>query len=190
VGLKEYLKKRNLHTSRVPRNFSKKKFTGGKKSGEPEAIIQSSPKKNIYVIQEHHASHLHWDLRLEFDGVLKSWAIPKVPPKKKGIKRLAISVEDHPINYAKFEGEIKDGYGKGTVKIWDKGNYKLIEKDVGTQGRTPRRCETPKNILKNIFTKGKIEIEIHGKKLNGKYVLVKTHYGNKPEKSWLFFRTA
>jgi len=173
VGLREYLKKRNL-----------------RKSGEPKAIVEKSvAKKNsgyrrIFVIQEHHASHLHWDLRLEFDGVLKSWAIPKQPPKKKHLKRLAIQVEDHPLSYAKFEGEIKEGYGKGIVKIWDKGNYKLIEKDVGTQGRTP------KNILKNIFTKGKIEIEIFGKQLRGKYVLVKTHYGSKPEKSWLFFRTA
>jgi bifunctional non-homologous end joining protein LigD len=147
VGLTEYKKKRNL-----------------KKSGEPEAVVKKSVRK-IFVIQEHHASHLHWDLRLSMDGVLKSWAIPKVPPKTKGIKRLAIAVEDHPISYAKFEGEIKEGYGKGTVKIWDKGTYELIWKD-----------------------KKKIEFEIHGDKLKGKYVLVKTNYGSKPEKSWLFMK--
>ncbi|MCW8966686.1 MAG: 3'-phosphoesterase [Candidatus Pacearchaeota archaeon] len=149
MSLKEYKEKRNL-----------------KKSGEPTATIKNKKSdKKLYVIQEHHASHLHWDLRLSINGVLKSWAIPKEPPKTKGIKRLAISVEDHPISYAKFEGEIKEGYGKGTVKIWDKGTYDLIQKD-----------------------KKKIEIEIHGEKLKGKYVLVKTHYGNKPEKSWLFMK--
>lgn len=148
MSLKEYVKKRNL-----------------KKSGEPKPIVKKSSRKKIYVIQEHHASHLHWDLRLSMNGVLKSWAIPKVPPRTKGLKRLAIAVEDHPASYARFEGEIKEGYGKGTVKIWDKGTYELIWKD-----------------------KKKIEIEIHGEKLKGKYVLVKTHYGSRPEKSWLFMK--
>lgn len=167
MSLKEYKKKRNL-----------------KKSGEPEAVLKKdSSDRKIYVIQEHHASHLHWDLRLEFDGVLKSWAIPKLPPKTKGVKRLAINVEDHPISYAKFEGEIKVGYGKGIVKIWDKGTYKLIEKNSEAPKGVPR------NIFKKMFTKGKIEIKIHGEKLKGKYVLVKTNYGSKPEKSWLFFKT-
>ncbi len=105
-------------------------------------------------------------MRLEIDGVLKSWAIPKEPPTKTGIKRLAISVEDHPIEYAKFQGTIPEGqYGAGKVEIWDKGNYELKEK-------------TPK----------KIEFVLHGKKLKGNFVLVKTSYGNKPKKSWLFFR--
>jgi DNA ligase D-like protein (predicted 3'-phosphoesterase) len=99
------------------------------------------------------------------NGVLKSWAIPKSPPTKKGIKRLAISVSDHDLDYADFEGEIKEGYGKGSVKIWDKGSYKLLDKD-----------------------KKKIEIEIKGKKLKGKYILLKTSYGKNPEKSWLFFK--
>jgi DNA ligase D-like protein (predicted 3'-phosphoesterase) len=120
----------------------------------------------IFVIHKHHASHLHWDLRLEMKGVLKSWAVPKQPPVKKGIKRLAIQVEDHPKSYAKFEGEIPEGqYGAGKVEIWDEGTYKLLEK-----------------------TKEKIEVEFSGKKLKGKYVLVKTNYGSKPEKSWLFMR--
>ncbi|MFH1801242.1 MAG: DNA polymerase ligase N-terminal domain-containing protein [archaeon] len=120
----------------------------------------------IFVIHEHHATHLHWDFRLELDGVLKSWAIPRQPPRTKGIKRLAIQVEDHLKSYANFEGEIPEGnYGAGKVKIWDKGTHKLIEKN-----------------------KDKIEFELRGKKLKGKYVLVKTNYGSKPEKSWLFFR--
>ena len=120
----------------------------------------------IFVIHEHHASHLHWDLRLEIGGVLKSWAVPKQPPRTTGIKRLAIQVEDHPRSYANFEGEIPEGqYGAGKVKIWDKGKFHLIEK-----------------------TKNKIEFERSGLKLKGKYALIKTNYGNKPEKSWLFMK--
>ena len=119
-----------------------------------------------YVIQKHHASHLHYDLRLEMNKVLKSWAIPKTPPARRGIKRLAIQVKDHPLGYEKFEGEITEGYGKGTVKIYDSGTYKLIKK-------------TPKEII----------IEINGKKLKGEYALIRTSYGAKPDKSWLFFKT-
>ena len=118
----------------------------------------------IFVIQKHNSSHLHYDFRLEFDGVLKSWAIPKEPPKEKGVKRLAIEVEDHSLDYANFEGEIKEGYGKGTVKIWDRGTFNLIKK-------------TPKEI----------EFELKGKKLKGKYVLLKTNFKDN-KKNWLFFK--
>ena len=119
-----------------------------------------------FVIHEHHASHLHWDLRLELDNVLKSWAIPKELPLEKDIKRLAIAVEDHSLSYINFEGDIPEGhYGAGEVKIWDKGTFKLIE-------RTPK----------------KIQVEFKGKKLSGKYVLIKTDYGINPEKNWLFFK--
>ena len=150
MSLKKYKQKRDL-----------------KKSGEPEGKLKkSSGKKLIYCIQKHNASHLHYDLRLEMNGVLKSWAIPKEPPRVKGVKRLAVMTEDHPIGYEKFEGEIpKDQYGAGKVKIWDKGDYELKNKD-----------------------KKKIEIILYGKKLKGHYVLIKTSYGNKPEKSWLFFK--
>jgi DNA ligase D-like protein (predicted 3'-phosphoesterase) len=119
---------------------------------------------SIFVIQFHRASHDHYDFRLEFDGVLKSWAIPKEPPIEKGIKRLAIEVEDHDLSYASFEGEIKEGYGKGTVKIWDKGKFILIKR-----------------------TAKEIEFELKGKKLNGKYILLKTSFGKK-ENSWLIFK--
>ena len=81
---------------------------------------------SIFVIQEHNSRNLHWDFRLQIGGVLKSWAVPKQPPRTTGIKRLAIEVEDHTLGYAKFEGTIEEGYGKGTVKIWDNGTYKLI----------------------------------------------------------------
>lgn len=135
------------------------------KTPEPKAT-KSSSKKRIFVIHDHKASHHHYDLRLSMNGVLKSWAVPKIPPTKKGIKRLAIQVEDHPLSYAKFEGTIPEGnYGAGTVKIWDNGTYELKEKSAK-----------------------KIEIIFHGKRLKGEYVLIKTNYGAKPEKSWLFFK--
>jgi len=121
----------------------------------------------IFVIHKHFASHLHWDLRLEMDGVLKSWAVPKEPPMTKSVKRLAIQVEDHSLNYADFEGEIPEGnYGAGKVEIWDNGTYELIEK-----------------------SNKEIKIVLHGKKLKGKFVLVKTKYGKQKGKSWLFFKT-
>jgi len=144
----------------------------------------------IFVVQEHHARNLHWDFRLEIGRVLKSWAIPKQPPRTKGIKRLAIQVEDHLKSYANFEGEIPEGqYGAGKVKIWDSGEYDLLYKgkDKLEDKNTPRAY--PETFFKKMFTRGKIEFELFGKKLKGKYVLVKTNYGNKPKKSWLFFRT-
>lgn len=119
---------------------------------------------NIFVIQEHNASHLHWDLRLEMDGVLKSFALPKEPPQVDGIKRLAIHVEDHPIDYASFEGMIPEGnYGAGTVKLWDKGEFKLEDQD-----------------------ENRMVFELRGQKMKGKFVLVKTKY--KGQNSWLFFK--
>ncbi len=148
MSLKEYSKKRKFSRTSEPKGKIKK----------------SSSKKLIYLIHEHHASHLHYDLRLEMNGVLKSWAVPKIPPTTKNIKRLAIQVEDHPLEYAKFHGIIPEGnYGAGKVIIWDKGKYILLEK-------------TPKKIV----------FDISGKKLNGKYALIKTNYGNK--RSWLFFK--
>jgi len=149
MSLKEYNKKRD---------FKKTKEPAGK-------IKKIATKKPIYVIQKHHASHLHYDLRLEVDGVLKSWALPKEPPRTKGIKRLAIMTEDHPIGYERFHGTISEGYGAGKVEIWDNGYYELKIKD-----------------------NKKIEFTIHGKKLKGMYVLVKTNFGSKPERSWLFFK--
>ena len=117
-----------------------------------------------FVIQEHHAKKLHWDFRLEMDSVLKSWAIPKQPPKQKGKKRLAVQVEDHELSYINFQGEIPGGqYGAGKVKIWDKGNYKLLTR-----------------------RKNKIEFNLKGKKLKGTYVLIK--FKKAGPKNWLFFR--
>ena len=141
----------------------KRKFS---QTPEPEGKIRNvKGKKPIFVVHNHFASHHHYDLRLEMSGVLASWAVPKEPPKTKAEKRLAIQVEDHPLQYAKFHGVIPEGnYGAGKVEIWDKGNYELFER-------------TPKKIL----------FALHGKKLSGKYVLVKTGYGGK-KSGWLWFK--
>jgi len=117
--------------------------------------------KPIFVVQKHYASHLHYDFRLSIKGVLKSWAIPKEPSKDPKIRRLAIQAGDHPLGYAKFHGVIKEGYGKGRVHIWDSGNYDLISRKAD-----------------------KIVVDIHGRKLKGKYVLIRF----RPGRSWLFFR--
>ncbi len=120
----------------------------------------------IFVVHEHHATHLHWDLRLEFDKVLKSWAVPKQPSLKTGIKRLAIQVEDHPLSYATFEGRLPEGtYGAGLVKIWDKGTFKIIERK-----------------------EDKIEVEFKGTKLKGRYVLIIFKKAGKNQ--WLFFKAS
>ncbi|MEM3723256.1 MAG: DNA polymerase ligase N-terminal domain-containing protein [Candidatus Hadarchaeales archaeon] len=116
----------------------------------------------IFVIHEHHARRLHHDLRLEMDGVLKSWAVPKGLPLERGVKRLAIEVEDHPLSYAGFEGRIPEGsYGAGEVKIWDRGEYILKEKKEKT-----------------------LVFELLGKKIKGDYCLVKLKDG----KNWLLFK--
>lgn len=118
--------------------------------------------KRIYVIQKHAATHLHYDLRLEMDGVLKSWAIPKEPPTIPNVKRLAIQVEDHPLEYASFQGTIPEGqYGAGKVEIWDKGTYQFLERE-----------------------KDKIIFNLDGEKLKGIYCLVRF----KGNKNWLFFK--
>src|SRR3989344_4652622 len=133
---------------------SKRKFS---QTPEQEGKIKKlKGKKLIFVIHKHYASHLHYDLRLEMNGALASWAVPKSPEDldKKGVKRLAVQVEDHPLEYAKFRGIISKGnYGAGKVEIWDKGNYILKSKD-----------------------EKKIEFELNGKKLKGNFVLVKTGY--------------
>ncbi len=121
--------------------------------------------KLIYLIHKHDATRLHWDLRLEFDGVLKSWAVPKEPSSDPAVKRLAVQVEDHALSYGTFEGNIPEGhYGAGSVEIWDSGWFE-------TEDRKP----------------DKIVVVLHGKKLKGPYVLVRTKFGGKQE-NWLFFK--
>ena len=123
---------------------------------------KSTKSQTIFVVQEHHATHLHYDFRLQIDGVLKSWAVPKEPPLVEGVKRLAILVDDHDLSYARFEGLIDGGYGKGSVKIWDEGTYEMESEHDN----------------KFVFI-------LHGKKLIGRYTLLKFE---KAKNGWLFFK--
>ncbi|MBC7371981.1 MAG: hypothetical protein H7326_10470, partial [Bdellovibrionaceae bacterium] len=141
-----------------------------KKTSEP-AGGKSKNKMPIFVVQEHLASHLHYDFRLEAFGVLLSWAVPKGPSTAVGDKRLAVQVEDHPIDYATFKGRIPDGeYGAGIVKIWDHGTW--IE---------------PEN-LKQQLEKGHIEFELRGKKLKGKWLLQRTNRSTGSKSQWLLIK--
>jgi DNA ligase D-like protein (predicted 3'-phosphoesterase) len=127
-------------------------------------MAESEEVTGRFVVQEHDASHLHLDFRLEMDGVLKSWAVPKTPPTRPGVRRLAVAVEDHDLDYIDFEGVIPEGeYGAGTVEIWDKGTYTL-------ESRNP----------------DKIVFELNGEKMSGRYTLV--HFTDK-EENWLLFKT-
>ncbi|HET8687609.1 MAG TPA: DNA polymerase ligase N-terminal domain-containing protein [Methanosarcina sp.] len=138
------------------------------KTHEPSAVdFTKSSDKPIFVVQRHDARNLHYDFRLEMDGVLKSWAVPKEPPKEAGTRRLAIETEDHPLAYADFEGEIPVGeYGAGKVEIWDRGTFELLKRE-----------------------EREIVVTLEGEELKGNYVLIRTKYG-KGGKGWLFFKKA
>ena len=137
------------------------------KTGEPKGAVEAGSSGLVFVVQRHDASNLHFDLRLEREGVLKSWAVPKGIPLELGVRRLAVQTEDHPLDYADFEGTIPQGeYGVGEVKIWDKGFYELIkwvDKEI-------------------IFTP-------HGDKMKKTYVLIKMKSSVRfpGEDNWLLF---
>jgi len=115
--------------------------------------------RRLFVVQKHRASALHYDFRLEADGVLVSWAVPKGPSLKPKEKRLAMAVEDHPLDYARFEGVIPEGeYGGGTVMVWDTGTYELEDDDR----------------FADAMRRGRIPFTLHGKKLKGGWTLVRT----------------
>lgn len=143
--------------------------------------MAKSSEQPHFVVQEHHATHLHYDFRLECHGVLLSWAVPKGPSLDPHDKRLAIHVEDHPLDYQYFEGEIPPGsYGAGTVKIWDHGWF--------TTPEATTKKEIENNLAKG-FSEGKIAVILHGKKLHGEYDLVKMKNDEKG-KSWLLMKKA
>ena len=166
-GISMKSKKSSLKTYEKKRNFGA--------TPEPRARVKkTSSKEPIFVIQKHAASHLHYDFRLEIDGVLVSWAIPKGPSTDPSEKRLAVMTEDHPMDYARFEGVIPEGnYGAGTVMVWDIGTYKNLKEDTMSMSQT--------------LKEGKIEVELHGKKLHGMYALIRTHLHDN-DRNWLFFK--
>lgn len=160
----------SLESYRSKRHFEK--------TPEPSGEKAEGPAHPIYVIQKHDASHLHYDVRLEADGVLKSWAIPKGPSTDPKVKRLAMPTEDHPLDYATFEGVIPEGqYGGGTVMVWDIGTYRNLreEKPAGK-----------KMSMAQAYEQGKIEVFLEGKKLRGSYALIRA--AGMVKKGWLFFK--
>ena len=149
-----------------------------KETAEPQGKVKKSASKLIFVIQRHKASRLHYDFRLELDGVLKSWAVPKGPSLNPKDKRLAMMVEDHPYDYKDFEGIIPEGnYGAGIVEIWDNGTYADIE-------NSPEE-KAVKNIRAGL-KKGNLKFQLFGKKLKGEFALVKLK--GKEDNSWLLIK--
>ncbi|MDN5284791.1 MAG: ligase [Mucilaginibacter sp.] len=154
----------------------KRDFT---KTAEPRSGTSRDKDKLTFVIQKHDATRLHYDFRLEVDGVLKSWAIPKGPSTDPKTKRLAMMVEDHPYDYRAFEGTIPKGeYGGGTVIVWDEGTYEPIDEIKGKK-------EQEKALLKQLKS-GSLKIKLHGEKLKGEFALVKTH--GMGDNAWLLIK--
>lgn len=148
---------------------------------EPEGKKKSVPKKGLrFVVQKHDATNLHYDFRLEMEGVLKSWAIPKGPSMNPEDKRLAMMVEDHPYDYRTFEGTIPAGnYGAGTVMVWDEGTYEAMMHEKET-------VKSQEKILLEELKKGDVKITLHGEKLKGSFALVKMK--GRGENAWLLIK--
>src|SRR5215470_11084487 len=138
----------------------------------PEPPPQLDPKKGFrFVVQKHRASQLHYDFRLEMEGVLKSWAVPKCPSLDPADKRLAMQVEDHPVSYFHFEGIIPpNNYGAGTVMVWDTGTWEPLQEDYSDHKKN--RTELEKESL-TMLAKGDLKFRLHGEKLKGDFVLAK-----------------
>jgi bifunctional non-homologous end joining protein LigD len=162
MPLEEYRKKRNFTETPEP---------AGKEKGS-----RRSAKRPIFLVQKHQATSLHYDFRLEIGGVLVSWAVPKGPSLNPAHKRLAIQTEDHPIEYANFEGIIPEGqYGAGTVMLWDKGTY-----DTDPDGSAAEQ-----------LAQGELKFFLHGKKLQGGFVLIRTGLRGasaRGQRSWLLIK--
>ncbi len=164
-SLRRYKEKRNFRKTPEP--------------GEEEADLRWAEKRPIFVIQKHDASNLHYDFRIEVKGILKSWAVPKGPSTDPSEKRLAIPTEDHPLEYANFEGVIpKDEYGGGTVMVWDRGSYRNL-KEQGDHD------SEPESVAEQIEA-GHLTIWLEGEKLTGGYALIRTGGGD--EARWLLIK--
>src|SRR5918997_1034342 len=161
--------------SQLAEYHRKRDFT---RTEEPAGGKARAGKKLAFVIQKHAASHLHYDLRLELDGVMKSWAVPKGPSLDPSVKRLAMQVEDHPIEYNAFEGTIPKGeYGGGTVMLWDRGTYSY-------GGPNPDQLAR----LRGGYAKGDFKFVLNGKRLKGSWVLVRTRSGAPGKPQWLLIK--
>jgi bifunctional non-homologous end joining protein LigD len=164
MSLKKYREKRNFTVTSEP---------GGKTKPAAKGAAKGAKSSLIYVVQKHRATQLHYDFRLEHHGALLSWAVPKGPSLDPSVKRLAMQVEDHPIDYAKFEGTIPKGeYGGGTVMVWDSGTWAPEQSDVSAA-----------------LEKGDLKFTLNGKKLHGSWVLVRTRgFGSSSKPSWLLIK--
>ncbi|MFP4345159.1 MAG: DNA polymerase ligase N-terminal domain-containing protein [Anaerolineales bacterium] len=161
-SLKEYREKRDFERTREPAG------------GEREAA-----EKPLFVIQKHDASNLHYDFRLEVEGVLKSWAVPKGPSTDPGEKRLALPTEDHPLDYVDFEAVIpEDEYGGGTVIVWDQGPYRNL--------RAEKADDEERLSMEESIEDGKVEVWLEGEKLQGGYALIRTGGGD--DARWLLIK--
>ena len=164
-----------------------KKKRSFKKTPEPEGKKKSQSKNKLkFVVQKHDATQLHYDFRLEMEGVLKSWAVPKGPSLNPDDKRLAMMVEDHPYDYRTFEGTIPEGnYGAGTVMVWDEGTYEAL-------GFDEQSVKDQEKILLAELKKGDVKIILHGEKLKGAFGLVRMHKGGpgkgQGDNAWLLIK--
>ncbi len=160
MNLKKYTQKRSLETP------------------EPKGKVQHhKPIPLQFVVQKHAASHLHYDFRLEVDGVLKSWAVPKGPSLDSKIKRLAVMVEDHPYDYRTFEGVIPQGYGAGIVMVWDYGTYSVAN-------QPPLQSE---QLIREGLKNGHFHFILNGKKLRGEFIFIRMNRGKGNE--WLLMKS-
>ncbi len=166
--------KKELETFKSKRNFRSSPEPGG-----DDLNLEWAEERPVFVIQKHDASNLHYDFRIEVDGVLKSWAVPKGPSTDPKDKRLAMPTEDHPLDYSDFEGVIpEDEYGGGTVMVWDRGSYSnLKEADEGE--------EEPMSVSQQVED-GHVTIQLKGQKLSGGYALIRTGDGDDPR--WLLIK--
>jgi len=162
-ALKPYRRKRDFRKTAEPK-------------GRPPRRAARRP---VFVVQKHRARTLHYDFRLEVDGVLKSWAVPKGPSVNPGDKRLAVLVEDHPLDYADFEGVIPEGeYGAGAVLVWDRGTYGNLKEEAG---------EGDAVSMADALRAGEVAVRLEGEKLCGGFALVRTRMGGNP-KNWLLIK--
>ena len=147
------------------------------KSPEPRGASGSSTEEPVFVIQQHKASTMHYDFRIEYDGVLASWAVPKGPSLDPGDKRLAVRTEDHPLEYARFEGTIpEDEYGGGAVIVWDSGTYENASEKNGERLSIAQALDA-----------GHVRVRLHGTKLSGGFSLIHTRMRGK-DTSWLLIK--